>query len=280
MIDFPNKEELQELESFSEPGSLTAYATFDDPSSTILPNRIGLKNLLFEARERLTAAGLKCKDVDKALKPAFALADNSQSLPRINESLAMFIHPNFFRYYHLPARAAVNLISVGKGFNVGPLKEIMEQNKSYLVLSLGHKNVCLYEGDRFKLKRVRMKDFPSNLVESLRIDEYPNETELHPVGPVGTSQASEGFHGHYNKKQTDKKLLLEFFRQIDHRIREFLTNKNQPPLILAGVNYLLPIYRKANTYPRLLPIGILGNQENVNRSDLVKKAWRIAKMYI
>lgn len=36
---------------------------------------------------------------------------------------------------------------------------------------------------------------------------------------------------------------------------------NMPPLVLAGVEYLLPIYRRANTYPYLLDGGVTGNPE-------------------
>ncbi|MCE2703319.1 MAG: hypothetical protein LW859_39355 [Anabaena sp. 49633_E8] len=40
------------------------------------------------------------------------------------------------------------------------------------------------------------------------------------------------------------------------------------PLILAGVEYLLPIYRQANTYPYLAETGITGNAEILKMQEL------------
>ncbi|MCE2699419.1 MAG: hypothetical protein PX483_08355 [Nostocales cyanobacterium LE14-WE4] len=47
------------------------------------------------------------------------------------------------------------------------------------------------------------------------------------------------------------------------------------PLILAGVEYLLPIYRQANTYPYLAETGITGNAEILKMQELNHAAWEI-----
>lgn len=280
MIDLPNEQELKELKEFNEPGSLTIYASFSNTDATVAANRVSLKNTLKKtATNLMESVGLKAYYIETTIKPALSIIDNPQFLPRHHENLVIFMHPDFFRYYHLPSKPSLDQVSVGKGFDTRPLFKVMDKNRSYFVLALGHKNVYLYRGDRFKLRKVHLKGFPSNMEEALGIDEYPNWTEAHPVGPIGTSQASEGFHGQYNEAETDKQMLLEFFRRIDERLHKYLNQKGIP-LVIAGVNYLLPIYRRANTYGNLLPIGILGNQENVEPADIVKKAWRIVKMYM
>jgi len=40
------------------------------------------------------------------------------------------------------------------------------------------------------------------------------------------------------------------------------------PLVLAGVEYLFPIYQEANTYPDLVEEGITGNPENLKPEEL------------
>jgi len=49
----------------------------------------------------------------------------------------------------------------------------------------------------------------------------------------------------------------------------------QAPLILAGVAYLFPLYREANTYPHLLEEGVPGNPDRVSLETLHKQAWTI-----
>jgi len=49
------------------------------------------------------------------------------------------------------------------------------------------------------------------------------------------------------------------------------------PLVMAGVEYLLPIYREANTYPHLVGEGIPGNPKGMSADQLHKAAWQIVK---
>ena len=47
------------------------------------------------------------------------------------------------------------------------------------------------------------------------------------------------------------------------------------PLVLAGVQYLLPIYKEANTYPNLMDTVIKGNPDALRLDELHKSAWEI-----
>jgi hypothetical protein len=45
------------------------------------------------------------------------------------------------------------------------------------------------------------------------------------------------------------------------------------PLILAGVDYLLPLYRDANSYRNLMETSIPGNPEELSANELHRRAW-------
>jgi hypothetical protein len=49
------------------------------------------------------------------------------------------------------------------------------------------------------------------------------------------------------------------------------------PMILAGVDYLLPIYREANTYQNVLKDSITGNPDRENLNELHEQAWNIVR---
>ena len=49
------------------------------------------------------------------------------------------------------------------------------------------------------------------------------------------------------------------------------------PLLLAGVEYLLPIYKEANTYPHLIDTVIKGNPDLLSADELHKSAWEIIR---
>lgn len=274
MINLPTPSELDELQAFKKTHCLTVYIPLLDPNETPSPNRIEFKNLLKEAETALTAAGANRTVIEKTLEPARHLMNDRELWPPRHNSLVLFMHPDFFRYYHLPTINTPYLLTVETGFKLGPLLEIMAANQQYFVLALSHKNVRLYEGDRYHMKRLRPKHFPTDMKQALNIDEYPNWRETHTIAPTYSfsGKGSEAVHGQYNVRQVDKDMLKAFFRQIDSSLHEFLRDKTQP-LLMAGVEYLLPIYRQINTYPLLIKNGLTGNFEKLGLDTIHKKTW-------
>jgi hypothetical protein len=61
-------------------------------------------------------------------------------------------------------------------------------------------------------------------------------------------------------------------------LHDLLKNK-RIPLVLAGVDYILPLYKEANTYPNLMDEGILGNPELLSAKELQARAWAIVRPY-
>lgn len=276
MINFPSRKELQELKAFKEPFCLTVYAPFIDPNTPANPNRIELKNLLREAQTALLSAGASTAHVRKTLRPALQLVESQQLRPLRHKSIVLFMHPKMFRYYYIPDETMPYQLTVERGFDVEPLLKSLEDNKQYFVLTLSHKNVRLYKGDRYELTPIRLKNFPTSLKEALNIDEYPQSRETHTIAPASSGKGSEAFHEQYNVRQTDKAMLLEFFIRIDRRLHRLLVRQSRP-LIIAGVKYLLPIYRKINTYTDLLGEAIIGNHERANLKTIREKAWRLVE---
>jgi hypothetical protein len=274
MINFPSAQELEELVNFRESNCVTIYAPYIEANTTANPNRIQLKNLLKEAEAALTEAGLSKADIASTLQPGWDLQQDSEFWPIHREGMVLFMHSKLFHYYHVSDASLEKQLTVQAGFHLQPLLDIMQHNQPYYVLALGHKNVRLYEGDHYQLKPVQLKNFPSDLLSTLNIDEFPNSRETHSIAPASSGKGSEGFHQQYNVAETDKQMLLEYFRRIDRYLHAFL-NQHGRPLIIAGVNSLLPIYRKVNTYPGLLKDGITGNQEYTDTYSLKQKAWNV-----
>jgi hypothetical protein len=277
MAQLPTSNELHELETFDEPSCVTIYAPSVDTEGAGAnnPERIELKNLLRQAETELQDEGVTPHDVRKTLRPAWELIDNPEFMPLRGDSFAVFASPHLFRLYHLPA-GLPHLISIGRGFQLGPLQGALRDNKPYLVLALSHKHVRMFEGDRFGIRQLRLKNFPGNMKESLGIDEYPNTADARKASPAGNRRKSEITHSEYSESQTDKEMLLLFFRKIDASLHKFLQRKSEP-MVLAGVEYLLPIYRQANTSPYLVPGGLAGNIERVRFDTIRKRAWELLK---
>ncbi len=276
MTQLPNEQELKELKLFKKPRCLSMYIRFDDTNSVTGPGRVELKNALREAATLLINAGIKPKDTETFLQPARALLDQRELWMPHHGGLAIFLHPLLFKYYLVPNGQVTSALTVGRGFVVEPLERIVQDNQHYFVLALSHKNVHLYEGDRYQLRLLELKDFPNDVNSSLMIDDYQKERGLHAVGPLSLGKGSEVSHEQYEVSKEQKQMLLGFFRNIDHRFKE-LFGHDKAPLVIGGVGYLLPIYRKANTYAGLLKEAIPGNLEETLADDIRQKAWRLVK---
>ncbi len=84
--------------------------------------------------------------------------------------------------------------------------------------------------------------------------------------------------GHGAEPDDTKDNLLKYFRLIDRGLRDLLRNEGTP-LVLAGVDYLFPIYREANTHPRLIAEGIPGNPQGISPDVLHRSALKIVGPY-
>jgi release factor family 3 len=72
--------------------------------------------------------------------------------------------------------------------------------------------------------------------------------------------------------------IIEYFRTLDAALHETL-REERAPLVLAGVEYLWPLYRAANTYPHLTEGGVAGNPHGLRPDELHEKAWKLVEPY-
>jgi hypothetical protein len=152
--------------------------------------------------------------------------------------------------------------------------KLKQGDKQYHVLSLSHNSIRLYKGDRKTLTRLYPNNFPDSMEKSLNIDEYPQSRGLHQFAPASMGKGSAAYHSQYDVTHVDKNMLSRFFRLVDKSIHALL-REDTSPLILAGVDYLMPIYKKVNTFNNLVPTSIKGNTNHSSLKSIHEQAWRI-----
>ena len=79
--------------------------------------------------------------------------------------------------------------------------------------------------------------------------------------------------------EQEKGNLVQYFHEIDRTLREQILGRENKPLILAGVEYLLPLYRQANSYPHLIKEELTGNFEHATLGELLGKAEKKMQTY-
>jgi hypothetical protein len=274
MIQLPTQSEFEMLKTFIHPKSLTIYNPSISAGTSGNSDRIQLKNSLKEARQLLSLHHLDAGAIETLLRPAEKLLDGEEFRASRQHGLALFMHQDFFEYYHLPSKGYEASVTFGTGFELEPLEQIIRDNPPYYVLALSHNDVRLLQGDQYTIEQLDIQAFPSNMLQTLNIDEIPqNIIEMHNVGSAGNGRGTEAFHGQYDKTHVDKAMLTEFFRRIDAKLHAI--TKDKIPLILGGVEYLLPLYRQVSTYPHLVLDEIRGNLERAPLEFIRERAYAL-----
>jgi hypothetical protein len=193
------------------------------------------------------------------------------------DGLSVFLCQEMFRYFRFPHRFK-EIVVVTDRFHTKPLLPLLSSERAFYVLSLSQNQVNLHQGSRYSIGEVDLEGVPKSLAEILRNDGPEKRFQLHTGTPGSRGGRGAIFHGHGTKTGNAKDNIFRYFRQIDKGLNKMLKNE-QAPIVLAGVEYLFPIYNEANTYPYLVKKGIAGNTERLSTEDLHEIAWNIVQPY-
>ena len=234
---------------------------------------IRLKNLLGKAEEVLLTSGeLRAPAVRDLLAPARDLEHERRFWEYQSDGLAVFIRRGWFRFYRIPL-SLPSVAVVGNRHHVTPLLPLFTGDGYFFVLALSQNEIRLLGGSRHSVDQIDLPDVPTSLVDALRYEDREKPHQLHVAG-AGGRPGRAIFHGHGIGGEVRKDEILRYFRHVDRGLHELLGNE-RAPLVLAGVEYLLPIYRDAATYRYLVDGGITGNPEGLSDDQLHGQAWAL-----
>lgn len=229
---------------------------------------IRFRNLLQLAEEQLIAYGQRPVKARAMLDPARRLLDDPAFWRHQSDGLALFMSEQTFRSYRLPLPFAESVF-VSNRFQVKPLLPLFTGDGHYYILALSLKQVRLLEATRHGIDDVDLGD----VAGVFRMEDDERYLRHYAV-TGGTGQHAVVVHGQGGPDEEHKGRSERFFREVDAAVRDLLVT-DEAPLILAGVGYLHPLYRTANTYPHLHPEGIFGSPEELRSEELHRQAWRI-----
>ncbi len=243
-------------------------------------NPIRFKNLMREAEEQLINSGLRGQDARDLLQPAQEI-DNYEFWQHQGDGLAIFISKNMFSYYCLPLNFE-ELVVVTDRFHLKPLLSLLTGDGRFYILALSQNQVRLFQGTRYSINEIELENVPQSLAEALKYDTAEKQLQFHTRTPQGGGGGGGDraaiFHGQGAGNDDQKDNILRYFHQVDEGLQELLKNQ-QAPLVLAGVEYLFPIYEQANTYLNLIDEGVTGNPDELTAEELHSLAWEIIQPY-
>lgn len=231
------------------------------------------KNLLREAERRLLDRGMGPRPVGVLLQPAQALLDDTLFWQYQYDGLAVFLAADDFHTYHLPFRVEEQLI-IARSYYVKPVLPLFTNNGHYYILAISQNEIRLFEGTRHSVGQIDLpEDTPASLDDALRFDAPEKQLQFRS-GEGGRAM----FHGQGPGDEEQKDRIERYLNLVDIGLKE-LFREQQAPLVLAGVDYLLPIYRQVSEYANIMEAGITGSPEHLRPEELQAQAWPIVEPY-
>ncbi len=238
---------------------------------------IRFKNLLQEAEKRLLAEGVRSPDVRKMLKPAQDLMQKPGFWQKQSHGLAVFLTTDTFRFYRLPLPFE-ELVMITHSFHLKPLLPFFASDGHFYILALSQNQIRLLEGTHHRVDEIDLESMPQSMAETLEFEHYNTELQYHSGALSSGPKKSSGVFHSNDPHDEDKIKILHWFQKIDDELQNVIIGR-QSPIVLAGVEYLFPLYKEANSFPHLVEEGIPGNPEELGLEELHKKAWPLVQPF-
>jgi hypothetical protein len=232
------------------------------------------KNAIREMERKLkeTASGV---DIPELTQPVRDLAATAETAGFWAQSIILFRSPDVFRCFLLP-QPANEMTAVGERFQVRPLLSALAREQMFYLLALSRGNVRLF---RCTQRRAEEENLDGLAPQDIRVwmgtwkpDHVLDNRAV--AGPGVGSTKGVAFTTSRDKERHNQ-YLAHFYKEVDRGIDSIL-RRDGAPLILAGVEEDIAIYRQVSTYSRLLEKAVNGSPDGMNDHVLQKMGREIA----
>lgn len=235
---------------------------------------IVFKNVLQDITAQLKDKGTGQGTIERLLEPGYELIRNDSFWNTLSPGLAVFIADGFFKYIKMPVTPLEETI-MESSFYVTPLIPALISKEYFYVLVISKQQVKLFKADAFGMEYVPV-EVPQGVAEVKRLSEKDAST-WRTGGRGGTGGAS--FHGAGGGNPDDKTNVAVYFEAVDDILFKEIFNKENVPLLLAGVEYLIPIYKSVCDYHNIWEEGLTGSHEHDDMATLYGEAKKVMEPY-
>jgi hypothetical protein len=273
------KDTLKNLIEKKDGYNISIYMPTQKSTTRAVENKTRFKTLLSKAEEKMKELQMDKKKVENLLKPAEDLLNKVSQWEASNDGIAAFISDDFLKLYRLP-QPVEETVTVDKHFYVKPLIPFTTDDTGYYLLSINLSGVNLYKCSRYSIEKVDLEDVPENIEEIAKFDQDEEHLQYHGQEQKGKpyKKNSVMYHGQGVGKDEDmhKNQITQYLRLVSNGVHKALQNENSP-MVLAGIEYLHPMYKDVSSYSHIYDKGVKKNPENMSKEELRESSWEVVK---
>ncbi|MDB5191130.1 MAG: hypothetical protein JWQ96_693 [Segetibacter sp.] len=241
---------------------------------------INFKNTLQDIGKKLADKGVGATTIQSMLEPGFNLVRDDAFWNAQSNGLACFISEGYFKYVKMPMTPDQEVI-YEPTFYVTPLVPMMMSSEYFYLLTISKQSAKLFKGDAYGLQYINIPDLPQSIEEVKRVSGLDATTyRSSESGRRAPAAAMPGsVHGGGGGNPDGKDNILTYFEAVDDVLWDAVFKNENAPLLLAAVEYEIPMYKSCADYHNIWPVALTGNRDSQETGALFADAKEVMKPY-
>jgi hypothetical protein len=224
---------------------------------------------LQQIESTLKERGFDQTKIAKILKPGYDLLGEDKFWYALTDGLGVFMADGFFKYAKLPTTPEEHTL-INTSFYLSPLVPYLLSKEYFYLLVISKKQAKFFRADNFGIQFIPISEMPNGVDDVVHFEEKENQKLFR----TGSSGAGEGanYHGTGSGMPDEKEHITMYMDEVDETLWKEVLNNENAPLLLAGVEYLIPLFKKVTKYRHVWEKSLTGSLEHEDEQELYKKA--------
>ncbi|HTU46570.1 MAG TPA: hypothetical protein VMF91_16000 [Bryobacteraceae bacterium] len=269
LAEFQTAKDLKTILAAEGP-CLSAYISLSTapPNQSAKTNALEWKETLRALEPKVHQHGSVARELLESIRDWDGILHGQQPQGR---SIAVLRSPDVFRvtWIEEPVKSRAKL---GPHFYIRPLLPDLTRDKTFYILALSQKNVRLL---RCTARTSEEVPFPPHVAPSFDAymnTEKPDHLTEGRSAPGPGAGSSKGVMFTVSSEREDKdEYLTHFYRQIERGVEEVLRGKNEP-VVLAGVEYEVALFRSLSSNLHLAQDCVQGAPNGLKSGEMHARA--------
>jgi hypothetical protein len=265
---------LQEVVQFGEIRKLVDAAGPCITLAMVLPNplevRTRLKNAV-QGIEKDLSSSERDQEIAGLLKPIRDAAGTMEISGVWGKALLILRSPAVFQGYWL-RDCRREILNVGDRFHLRPLLAAIAREQRFHALAISQGHVRLFDSTMFRAEELKLPaSMPANIHDWLNARQPDHVLDNRSAGGPSTGSMKGVLFGMGADREKRDRYLRHFFKEVDRAVHTALRD-DTAPLVLAGLQEELAVYRRVSTYPNLFDQEVPGSPDRLSMQDLLERA--------
>jgi len=273
------KEDITKLTNFEAEVCVSIYIPAHSSGVAVneMHDAILLKNNLQQAKRSLAEKGKSQGTIEKILKAGYKLVDDREFWNSQSQGLALFLAEDFSQVIKTPMTLKEKLI-INSSFYLLPLLPLITDDAHFFLLMLSKKDAKIYRGDAYGMELLEVEGLPNGMDDVIHFEEKDSQQTMRRAGGGAGRAALDGggsFHGHGPGLADETEYVSQYLKEVNQTLWTELLSQESAPLILAGTEQILGLYRQISKYP-IVESSLTGNYEQQEKNAIFQKVKEIA----